>query len=642
MPYGYLTPTTQLTPDEVVWVDPKRAVPFPSWMADGLGKYFLLAMSTILQLDLIRYSSSITTPTSTTPVKNQYSVTEAVHQSIWLAIVWWQGQAFDAQLSYRLQYAVESLSQDIQACDAMSLDKDYDATPVAQLMLECIPRDTDENIATALQQPQSNADAPPPSTQYTGAPPMDNLHYFIQQLMDMRDWNLVQVARRTLNMSPLRDTSFWFTVPMCNFNAFKRSSTHLMLLPSLCSTMRRINMLRTVFYGYRRILDVVDRWEFSITQYMHVMDSQFNQCVADTTPACGNHTELDKAASKFVSAQLRRIMEETSESYLPRDVRGLFLSEPIKLLEQCALVAYCCNAESFYAARKTLSESDSCMLLACLMRAAAIHWHEAYEDLSLQQRTTFARYAPPSTMPSNSRNSWLNINLLLPQVRNPITREATLCDSDLRPPYITAERWNRCMEERHAGSPVAVVGTRLFTMPTDLYHMLATVTYHLTYTKSSSGTARQPSTQKNISMFITSHNRPDILLHYAGVGKDKGLNAHWTMINCNKLNHPPSVLEITSPPDGIVVDVTKANFTARKDEHTYSTPYHPHLVEAHEVAPRLLQVIPHSYMFRVMEVHAATLDITAYERAAHANLMQHVVRTMPRGGDDKEESHAAQ
>lgn len=631
MPNGYTIAPPNVA-QQVVWVDPACTMPFPRWMADGLGKYFLLAISTMLHLNQVRYSDTVEICAPVHSHLRRLSMVDALHQSMWMAIVWWQSQTFDAQLNFQLRHAVESTARDEQACCAMGLGSERDTVPLAQMMLHCVPMNLDENVVRAANDQHQE----PKITQYD-SPPREDVHSFIQYLMDMRGWSLVEVARNTLCMNPLRGASFWSTVPLCNTVVFKKKSAQLMVLPALCTAMRRINMLRSVFYGYPRALELVDKWDAAITQYMLVMDRQYDTVVPGTTSTHGNFMAIDKDAAIFVNAQLRRIMEAASKDHMPLDARTLFMHAPIGLLEQCALVCHQCSARSYYNALIMVKETDIPMLLGCLMRAVAVHWAEGQRDLTVQQRQKYQRLPNAREIYRSVRDGWLQVDTLLPPLRNPLINGTTLCDSDLIPPYCSVERWKVSLGERRAASPVVVVGDRLFTMPMDVKHLLANVTYHSHPPATSTEPVHQSKgLSKHVSMLISSPNRPDMLLHYTSPDMDrsKERRARWTLVACSEFNSPPTVLEVSVPhacSSTNMPPISKEETFARKSQRVRSTPYHPHLLEARSVVSHLFEKLPHAYLFRVLDVHGAKLDVTAYERAAHANLMQHVARTMPHG-----------
>lgn len=627
--------------DQFVFVDPCGVVPFPRSMADGLGKYFLLGMSTMLQLNQVRYSDMVdvtplplSTPHST-PAR-RYNMLEAMHQCMWLAIVWWQTQAFDVQLNVQLQNAVESTAVDTSACEAMGLGTERDTAAMARMMLHAIPLNVDETLSAASQQQLSQT-----------AVMVDSTYPIISSLMDMRGWSLARVAQSTFCMNPLRDVSFWSTVPMCSVSAFKKTSAQLVLLPSLSSIMRRINMLQTIFYGYSRIMHMLNQWEISIAHFMTMMDQQYDYYPSTAPPPRGDFATLDKNVTQYIYMQLRRLFDETSRDHLPGDARALFLHEPIAFVEQCAFLCYSCSAQAWQVARRNIPDAHAPMALACLMRASMVHWRECYEHLTIKEHSKMkpGTLMPPPEFFGDHCKSWSDISAILPQSRNPITNDATLSDSDLRPSYGSTDNWNASIRKRHRALRVSVIGEKFYTSPTDATHMLANITYR--------GYLRnvQPTRQAvipehdHISLLISSDNRPDLLLHYAASSVYYGSNtatstapatvksdrARWTLIACNELNYPPSVTEVVVPSPH---DTTTMSSVSKKI-HTASSYLH-HLNNARSVVARIFETLPHAYMYRVLEVHGATLDSKAYERATRANVMQHVMRTMNNASGDSD------
>lgn len=653
LPYGCPPHSLHLN-DQFVTIDPDGTAPFPRWMADGLGKYFLLGMSTMLHLNQVRYSDmvDITAPPSSSSSTHgaptrRYSMLEAVHQCMWLAVVWWQSQTFDAQLNVQLRDAIESIAADAAACEAMGLGTEYDTASLAQAMLHCIPLNVDENLFTAIQQSSSLAAMNAAAS---------NAYLSVQQLMDMRNWSLVRVAQSTFCMNPLRDVSFWNTVPMCNVSAFKKTSAQLVILPSLSSIMRRINMLYTIFYGYSHIMRLLDQWENSIVQFMTVMGQQYDHYPATSPPPRGDFTLLDKEVSQYIYAQLRRLFEETSEERLPNDVRPLFLHEPIAFVEQCALMCFNCSARSWQTARQNIPDTSATLALACLVRASVVHWRECYNHLPSGERDklkapaypqSFEFFGDTTTTATATCKNWLDISTILPQSHNPITNDATLSDSDLRPAYASADSWNASIRKRHRALRVSVIGDKFYTAPTDATHMLANITYR-NYTRSIQPNRQTVPDYDHISLLISSDNRPDMLLHYAAssvhhndvapnsaTNSPKSDRARWTLVMCNELNYPPSVTEVVVS-SSLAHDSSGDGTSAAVPEKVHSTSsYLHHLANARNVVARIFETLPHTYLYRVWEVHGAVLDSRAYERAARANLMQHVMRTMNNnsGGD---------
>lgn len=590
---------------DTLWFGPTHCLPFPSWIADGLRKYFLLAMDIMMHLQTIDlqcpcdldFSTPFVVHQSGTPCCTQV----ALRQAMWLSIVWWQAQLFDKQMTLHLQQTIECVANDINLCDALQLDSPDASLCVAQLMLDSVPRDADQILKKTMETTKDSAD-------------INAMQHLlkIESAMDMRGWSLSQVAQDLITLKSVYAPQFWYNVGLMNNMMPKKPDIELILVPSFCTILRRINLLRTIFYGYEHPTNMVNEWHDLIMQYMHNMHTGAKELYA-STDNYGTIEFYDKQIYRRVQFLLSRVMYRTDVDRVPRDLRTLFLNSSINLLEQCAHVAYCCNAESWNVARNHVLEREHTMLLACLVHAAVVHWDEAEKNECIG--------GGKIPVKDIITRGWTDIDHLLPVAHNPIISNATLTDKNLMPKNLSVIRWAQRLSQRQNASPAVVLKNRIQTLPIDLTHLLGLTTYY-----TSSQTYHKT---YHTSLLISARDQPDILLHY-DCSPNLSLPA-WTLINPRRLNETPVVIHIPCHP---IADESKSakldNLKPVRSTNSAINTFRAHLQAAKAIGNQLINMIPHSYMFDTLQVKANALDIETYSRVSRDNVLQHIARTMPR------------
>jgi hypothetical protein len=596
--------------DDVDWMDdPLRTIPFPRWMSHGISKYLLLSLDTMLHLELIQYAGDDQV-FSDAAVKPYADLHSALQQSIWLAIVWWQSQLFDSQLRAQLYQTIDRTASDRSLCDAIQLESPSASVGVSQLMLDAIPHTVDAAYAPPKDAGvPSNSTSEEPRTIHvhqhtphsTTFAPVMSYHEFIKNLealMDMRGWSLSKMARNTLCIQSIRTQPFWIDIPIYQPSTLKGRQLQLVLLPGLCSVLRRMNLLETVFYGYDKILAVIERWRDAIYNYMQEMEQNEENYERLNRYDETHIATLERKTSSYSNYLLSQILLNTSKEDLPTDARFLFSNVHMGVLEHCALVAYQCDVDSWNTARQAVDSKSSSILLACFVRAAAVLREKARDKTTLQDHSLLLSY----------HRGWCNIDHLLPRRCIPILGDACISEFDLRPKSITASRWVQLLAEKRHSAPVHVVNGRIHTLPVDLAHLLASTIHCET----------QP--HHHMSLLMTTPDKPDLLLHYDHSSHTQV--PKWTLVYPNHFNQPPWIMQFSQQP--------QSQQSSSSSQKVFSkTSFQSRVQKARGIAAQLMQVIPPSYMFSKLHVHAATLDASIYARVTHDNLAQHVVRTMP-------------
>lgn len=602
----------QNMPIEMCRRDDQQHVPVPVWIADGLRKYFILGLCSMLHLRIVNLRAACDRDSTTPFVVHMYEgypccIHVALQQSLWAAVGWWQSQVFDIRIKQGLYGLVESIADDEQLYHSIYDDTENLSSCMSQLLLDVIPSNA-EDIQSASEYPYNHMQSAPSH---------------MKLCMDMRGWSLTEVAMNLMSANPVHCPSYWFDVQFMSKSLLDQGAMCLVLMPALCTALRRMNLLEAVFYGYETLLNTVRTWRSLVLEFAHNTRHAMPDIYANRT-TYGSIEYYNKQFRSRVRYLLSRVIDDLPTTAVPRDVRRLYYNVSMELLEKCALVSYACSVDAWQTAQQQLVEADRHVVLACLVRSAAVHWGMCDQS---------AQYARGASAMDFTNHTWMNIDHLLPKTRNPILANATLKNNDLVPKDVSVVLWSKLVAQRQSSSAVSIHFGKVHTRPTDLAHLMAMTSFHV---------AQQSRKLKCTTLLISSGGNPDLVLHYDSNlrGDPNTPNApSWILIEPNHLDQSAHMTQFEHG-DG-AAGTTRASSTTggRSDGHAthkYSeSPMHgntfqSHLTMAQLLAPKILSVIPHTYMFETMHVTASALNVDAYLRVTRDNALQQVARTMPR------------
>jgi len=346
-----------------------------------------------------------------------------------------------------------------------------------------------------------------------------------------------------MSANPVHCPSYWFDVQFMSKSLLDQGAMCLVLMPALCTALRRMNLLEAVFYGYEALTNTVHAWRSLVLEFAHNTRHAMPDIYSNRA-TYGSIEYYNKQFRSRIRYLLSRVLDEVPSTVIPRDVRRLYYNISMELLEKCALVSYACSVDVWQTTRQQLVEADQHVVLACLVRSAAVHWSMC--DQSVQHARGVA------AMDFTNR-TWINIDHLLPKTRNPIVANATLKNSDLVPKDVSVVLWSKLVAQRQSLCSVSIHYGKVHTRPTDLAHLMAMTSFHI---------SQQSRKLKCTTLLISSDGNPDLVLHYDSTsrGGPGASNApSWILIESNHLDQPAYVTQFEHG-DG-AVDVIRTSST---------------------------------------------------------------------------------